>query len=164
MPIGSEASHDKRKLTPKRLIMTFVACFLGVVGGTLVANALNGSNDSSTMGTWFASYGANYLQVSHDAAKVNIDSSATNVDLPTVRSDCKQLATDVVTAQSNPPMPDRTLEPTWSGILVQLKNAAQLCISGIDQQSSTQLTQAGVDMGNAGTKYLQLAKEVNAIK
>ena len=164
MPADSESSPSGRKLTPKRLVITFVACLLGVLGGTLVANALNGSSDSSAMGTWFASYGANYSQVSHDTAQINIDSNATKVDLPTVRADCLRLAHTVAAAQENPPMPDATLEPTWSGILVQLQHGAQQCISGIDQRSTAELTNAGQDMSNAGTKYLQLLKEVNAMR
>lgn len=155
-------SPVRRKLTPKRLIITFVACFLGVLGGTLVANTMEGSGDSSAMGTWIASYGAHYQQVSHDAADVNIDSSATNPSFTIVRSDCVRLAKDVATAQGDPPMPDGSLEPTWSSILVQLKNGAQMCISGIEHRSAAQLTQAGVDLDNAGGKYLQLLKEVNA--
>ncbi len=166
VPTGSETSPSKRKLTPKRLIVIFVACLLGTLGGTWAANALNGSSGSggsSAMGTWFARYGANYMQVSHDAAKVNLDANTASVGLPTIRADCERLATDVAMAQGNPPMPDGTLQLTWSGILVQLKNAAQLCISGIDNQSGAQMTQAGVDMNNAGAKYLQLAKEVTAM-
>jgi hypothetical protein len=164
VPTGSEDPPSKRRLTPKRLIIVFVACSLGVLCGTLVANALNGSSDSSAMGTWFASYGANYSQVSHDVAKITIDSNAANVNLQTVRADCERLATDVATGQDSAPMPNGTLEPTWSGILAQLKNAAQKCSSGIDQRNSTELSQAGEDMSNAGTKYLQLLKEVNALK
>jgi len=164
VPTGSEDPPSKRKLTPVRLVFVFVACLLGVVGGNLVANALDGSSDSSAMGSWFASYGANYTQVSHDVARINIDSNATNVNLQTVRADCQRLATDVATGRDDPPMPNGTLEPTWSAILVQLKNGAQQCTSGIDQRSSAELAQAGVDMSNAGTKYLQLLKEVNALR
>jgi hypothetical protein len=156
-------AHSDRRFTPKTFILISVAVLAGTVGGTMAANAIGGSNNSGSMGPWMASYGSNVLNVSHDVSRVNVDAAAvTSGDFSAVRADCVRLAADVHLAQSNPQMPDATLESSWSIILVDLQSGARACTSGIDQNSKVLLTQAGTDFGKTATYYLRLLKDVNA--
>jgi hypothetical protein len=131
---------------------------VGVIGGTLIANALinSGSNSGDrAMGNWMSSYGSTYLAVSHDTTAVNA-----GTDPKSVRAACVLLQGDVNRAQSDPPMPLNSLESQWSVVLSNLSTAAKDCVQGIDQQNSDLLNTAQNHMTNAGEAYLRLAKAV----
>ncbi len=148
---------SKPRLTPKRLLLTFVAVLAGTIGGTLIAKSLDNGDGSGGMAQWMASYGANYIAVSHDMAAVNSGTSTASV-----RGGCVRLAADVRTARANPPMPMDSLEAPWSSILGDLRQGAQACVAGIDRQSTSTLNQAERDFNQAATQYLQLVKAVDA--
>jgi len=152
-----QAVAPKQRLTPKRLVLTFVAVLAGTVGGTLIAKSLDNGSGSDGMSQWMTSYGPNYLAVSHDMARVNSGTSAASI-----RSGCVRLAADVQTAQANPPMPMASLQAPWSSILRDLHRGAHACVSGIDQLSKSSLNQAAGDFDQAATQYLQLVKAVDA--
>ncbi len=155
--VAPESSPTKARLTAKKLVLTFLAVLAGTIGGTLIAKSIDTGGGSGGMSQWMASYGANYIAVSHDVARVNSGASSASV-----RSACVRLAADVRTAQANPPMPMRSLETPWSSVLGALHQGAQACVVGIDQQSTSSLNQAVRDFNRAGTRYLQLAKAVDA--
>ncbi len=151
----------RRRATPRTLLVTFLAVLAGVVAGTLAANTLGGSGGSEPMGVWMSDYGSNYVSLSHDVGRVRVDAARSNVSLPTVRADCVRLVTDVHTAQAEPPMPDPTLEATWSSIVRNLRGGAQTCVSGIDRQSDALLQQSGEDFDRASSAYLRLIQQVD---
>ncbi len=151
------AEPKSQRLTPKRLILIFVAVLAGTVGGTLIAKSLGNGDGSDGMAQWMSSYGTNYQAVSRDAGSVNAASTAT-----TLRADCERLTADVRIAMSNPPMPDASLEAPWSSILTNLKSGATACVASLDQQSKTQMDHAVQDFNTAGSKYLQLIRAVDA--
>ncbi len=158
MPYRAPAAVPKsQRLTPKRLLLIFAAVLAGTVGGTLIANSLGHGDGSGGMAQWMSSYGPNYQAVSRDVGSVNAASTET-----TLRADCERLTADVRTAMSNPPMPDASLEAPWSSILTNLKSGATACVAGIDQQSKAQVDNAVQDFNDAGSKYLQLIRAVNA--
>jgi hypothetical protein len=160
MPPPTEAPQgvrSKRRLTPKQLALTFVAVLAGTVGGTLIANSLGHGDNSGGMSQWMDHYGANYLAVSHDVARVNAGTSSA-----AIRGACVRLASDVQTAQTNPPMPIGSLETPWSLVLHDLRQGAHSCVVGIDQNSTGSVNQAVRDFNEAGTRYLQLVKAVDA--
>jgi len=155
--VAPASSPSKQRLTPKRLVLTFLAVLAGTIGGTLIAKSIDNGGGSGGMSQWMTSYGANYIAVSHDVARVNSGTSSASI-----RGACVRLADDVRTAQANPPMPIRSLETPWSSVLGALRQGAQACVVGIDQQSKNSLNQAVRDFNQAGTQYLQLAKAVDA--
>jgi hypothetical protein len=159
-PVSPASAKDGRKLTPKRLVLTAIAVAAGVIGGTLIANALtnNSSGSDQAMGNWMSSYGSTYLAVSHDTAAVN---SATN--LKSLRTACATLQGDVTQAQSDPPMPLNSLESQWSAVLSNLSTSASDCVKGIDQQDSNLLDTAQSHMSSAGEAYLRLVKAVEQV-
>jgi hypothetical protein len=154
-PMWEAPPKKDQRFTPKHLILTSVAVLVGVVGGTLIANALTNNNSSSdqAMGNWMSSYGSHYLVVSHDVATVN-----SAADYASLRSACVKLQSDVGQAQSDPAMPVSSLESQWSVILSNLSTAANDCVEGIDQQDLNLLTTAQNHMTNAAHAYLRLVK------
>jgi hypothetical protein len=153
-----EASPRKdQRFTPKRLILTSVAVLVGVVGGTLIANALinNNSSNDQAIGNWMSSYGSHYIGVSHDVATVNSATDATSL-----RPACVKLQGDVGQAQSDPAMPLSSLESQWSVILSNLSTAGNDCVKGIDQRDSNLLNTAQNHMTNASEAYLRLVKAI----
>jgi hypothetical protein len=145
------------RFTPKRLIVTFVMVLAGVTGGTLVANALinhNSGNDQA-MGTWMASYGSHYLDVSHDVATV---SAAT--DVASLRPACVTLRHDVARAASDPAMPVTALESQWSVVLSNLSTAADDCVNGIDRRDAVLLNSSQGHLADAAKAYVNIIKAV----
>jgi hypothetical protein len=155
--ISPASKQNGRKLTPRRLGLTAIAVAAGVIGGTLVANALTNSNSGSdqAMGNWMSSYGSTYLAVSHDTTAVNTATHSTSL-----RTACVKLQGDVIQAQSDPPMPLNSLESQWSAVLSNLSTSAADCIKGVDQQSSNLLNTAQSHMSSAADAYLRLVKAV----
>jgi len=153
---GVSPKKDQR-FTPKRLILVSVATLIGVVGGTLISNALINNNSSNLhgMGGWMSSYGSHYLGVSHDVPKVTLATDATSL-----RAACVKLQGDVGRAESDPAMPLSSLERQWSVILPNLSTAADDCIKGIDEKDSNLLRTAENHMQSASEAYLELVKAV----
>ncbi|MGO8863127.1 MAG: hypothetical protein ACLQRH_20545 [Acidimicrobiales bacterium] len=160
LPMPETFAKRDRRFAPKRLVVTFVAVLAGVVGGTLVANALTNNNSSSdaAMGNWMSSYGSNYLDVSHDVGTVNAAASTSSL-----RNACVKLQDDVGKAQSYPGMPISSLESQWSVILSNLSTTANDCVKGVDQQNVNLLKTAQNHMTNAAQAYLQLVKAVQKV-
>jgi hypothetical protein len=160
-PPEPEASPMDQRFTPKRLAITFMVVLAGVVGGTLVANALandNSGNDQA-MGSWMSSYGSTYLAVSHDTAAVN-----GSTDAKSLRAACIKLQGDVNQAQADPPMPLSSLERQWSAIIFNLSTSAIDCVKGIDEQNSDLLNTAQNHMTDAGQAYLRLVKAIQQVQ
>jgi hypothetical protein len=156
-PVPQASPKKDRRFTPKRLILISVFTLIGVVGGTLVTNALT-NNDSSNlhgMGGWMSRYGSHYLSVSHDVPKVTLATDATSL-----RAACVTLQNDVGQAQSDPAMPLGSLESQWSVILPNLSTAANDCIKGVDQKDASLLRTAQNHMESASDAYLNLVKAV----
>jgi hypothetical protein len=146
-----------QRFTPKRLILISLFTLIGVVGGTVIANALINNNSSNLhgMGAWMSSYGSRYLSVSHDVSNVTLAA-----DAPSLRAGCVKLQSDVGKAQSDPAMPLSSLERQWSVILPNLSTAANDCIKGIDQKDANLLRRAQNHMQSASEAYLNLVKAV----
>jgi hypothetical protein len=161
-PITTSAVPSKWRATPKRLLVTFLVALVGVVGGSLAANALNGSDAPVPMATWTSEYGSHFLGISHDITTVGVDVSDPTVSPARVRADCVRLGDDVRLAHEDPPMPDPSLEASWSSIEGDLRAAAQSCTSGIDDRSDARLQQSARDFARAAKGYLTLLKKVDA--
>jgi len=149
-------SGSKGRLTPRRLLITFLVVLVAVAGGTLAANSLNDNSAvDQSMGSWMASYGSHYLDVSHDVATVNSSTDATSL-----QPACVKLRADVGRAESDPAMPLHSIESQWTVVLSNLSTAANDCVEGIDQQSATLLGTAQGHMTNAAKAYIDIAKAI----
>jgi hypothetical protein len=164
-PAAISPSPDRRKLTPKRLVVIFLAVLAGTVGGTLVADQLLNSNSASVgaMGTWMGRYGPTYLGVSHDVGTVSEDAISPNTNASTLRQDCVRLQSAVHRGQADPPMPIGELQTQWSSILGDLDNGARDCVAGLDQRNRTLLMQTQSDFANASQSYVKLIKAVQHV-
>ena len=149
-------SREGSRFSPKRLVVIFVVVLVAVVSGTLVANTLsNSSPTDQAMGNWMSSYGAHYLNVSHDVGTVSSAGNSTSL-----RRACVKLQGDVGVAESDPAMPLNSLQSQWSLILANLSTAANDCVTGIDQQSPTLLDTAQSHMADTSEAYIRLVKAV----
>ena len=164
---GHPTAGPARRLTWRRLLVTFAVVAVASITGVVVGNAINSgtSNGDAAMAQWYAGYGTTFTGVSHDVGQVSsdVEQASTGHD-STVLAACARLRNDVATAQGDPPMPAPTLEASWSSILSDLRGAARACITGIDQQSAAELTRAGTDFDNAGEAYVQLVKRVESYR
>jgi len=166
VPVPPEQAGSKKsaqRWTPKRLLITFVAALAGVVGGTLIANAITGNSSSSNdaMSSWMGSYGTAFLGVSHDVSAVGTDANAQNPSTATLRADCARLQADVRHGQGDPPMPLVSLQAQWSVILTNLSKGAQDCVTGIDQLNSGLIDQTQIYFTNASNAYVKLLRAIN---
>ncbi len=159
-PVAPQRAKRDGRFAPKRLAILFVVVLAAVVAGTLVANALTYSSSSNdqAMSAWMSTYGSTLLAVSHDTATVN---ASTNDNA--LRGACVKLQADVNKARSNPPMPISSLQRQWSAIVSNLSVAADDCVKGIDQQSSSLLVTAQNHMNKALEADLRLVKAVQQV-
>jgi hypothetical protein len=112
------------------------------------------------MATWTAKYGSTYQAVSHDGAAVGLDINADDPNVTTLRADCTKLRTDVSKGLADPPMPMASLETQYAVILGDLSKAAQACVTGIDQQNTSDLDKMATYFSNAGSASLTLLKAI----
>jgi hypothetical protein len=99
--------------------------------------ARGGDKQLSTLGTDFTS----------------LEKAARAADLNAMGSECRQLATDVKTAQAHAPIPDAYAQHNWSAALAQYAIGAKDCAAGATSSNVDLISQAA-DKMISGSNYL----------
>ena len=139
----------------------FIIIFIAIVVGGLLffnyakshPNAIKGYNSTSIsqptvspVVAWENKYNYIFKSLQSDIATISKD--ANNKDINALSIDCKQLSTDVATAQSLPTIPDTVSASDFSSALTYFQTGSQECIDAASNlngneflQVSSQLTQ-----------------------
>jgi hypothetical protein len=88
----------------------------------------------------------------------SLEKAAESADLNAMGSECRQLATDVKTAQAYAPIPDATAQHNWSAALAEYAVGAKDCATGAGSSSVDLISQAA-DKMISGSNYLDKVTE-----
>jgi len=152
-------------MNKKRIVLIIVGVFvLAVVIGAISSSGHSSSQSSqgnqnnqvsqgsgSSVSQWASNNASDLQTLGTDLTTTGQDASASNVDTSVVSSDCQALENDVTTLQNDGPIPDSSLESTWSQVLSSINSGAQDCVSGISQNDPNLIQQATTEFNNANT-------------
>ena len=141
---ATEQPIKPKKITTKRVAivagLALSAAFLGACGASNTGAPVTGSNNSAAstnssvatsnpLADWYQATGqTDMTTIATDATAIGND--GTNGNYGNYATDCGTLQTDVSTAQSNPIIPDSTLNNYWQTGLNDLSHGAAACING----------------------------------
>jgi stage V sporulation protein SpoVS len=84
--------------------------------------------------SWLNAHEIVFADLQTDLAAVSAASN--NGSVKAVASDCDQLAADVTTMMSVPPIPDPQIQGHWATALADFKAAADDCVQGLTQNDA----------------------------
>jgi hypothetical protein len=85
-------------------------------------------------------------------------------DTTAFANDCSKIASDAVTAEGKPAIPDATIETTWMQALGDEAAGGAACSDGITQNDTTELTQGATDFNNGSTAITKATQEIDALE
>jgi hypothetical protein len=92
------------------------------------------SPTESAVRSWLNAHEIVFADLQTDLAAVNAASN--NGSVKAVASGCDQLAADVTTMMSVPPIPDPQIQGHWATALADFKTAADDCVQGLTQNDA----------------------------
>ena len=127
------------------------------ITGTKISFSKNPAGTSSQMSAWYSKYGSpGMATLTSDVRVVNSD-GATNATA--AEKACTQLFNDVIKLEAKPPIPNNTIENSWSDALDTLFNGATDCQYGaVGDGSTAQLTKGLGEISQGMTALNQTSK------
>jgi hypothetical protein len=145
--------------------MALAACTAGAGCGTSSSgspptNTIDAASQT-TSGTALSGW---YQRVRSDyqAAILDMTTIGQDVDQAKLQSDCQILQTDTGKLQSDPPIPDHTLNLTWQSALTNVVMGSSDCQSGLQRHDQTVVNQALSEIATAKGDFNQISGRVTA--
>ncbi len=120
------------------------------------------SSTTQQVDAWFTKYGEPVSSIlATDLGKLRSD--ANNENMAASSNDCQQVETEVTIAQSDPAIPDSSMEKNWSTGLASWESGAQDCVSGVAGMDTGLITQGGSEMQQGTTAIEAVAAEIKQL-
>ena len=133
----------------------------GMSGGSSQTTNTSDAASQPTSGTalsgWYQRVRSDYQAVIVDMTTVGQD-----VDQAKLQSDCQILQTDTGKLQSDPPIPDDTLNLTWQNALTNVFKGSSDCQSGLQQHDQALVNQASSEIVTANSDFNQISGRLTA--
>ena len=133
----------------------------GMSGGSSQTTTTSDAASQPTTGTalsgWYQRVRSDYQAVILDMTTVGQD-----VDQDKLHGDCQILQTDTGKLQSDPPIPDDTLKPTWRSALTNALKGSSDCQSGVQQHDQVLANQASSEIVTAKSDFNQISGRLTA--
>ncbi len=144
----------------------YVVWGLVIVGLSLAGCSSSSSSNTTTttsttgvakgiVGTakWASTNGAVLTMLGSDIGSVAsaLPAAVSSHTLTTVSGACQKLTSDISQAKATAPIPNSTVQKTWSSLLTELTKAARDCSNGVNQNSTDLLDQASTGVMGANS-------------
>ncbi len=145
--------------------LTLAACTAaagcGMSGGasrtTSASDAASGPTADTALSGWYQRARIDYQAVTLDMTTVGQD-----VDQDKLHGDCQILQTDAGRLQSNPPIPDQTLNLTWQNALTNVLKGSSDCQSGLQHHDQALVNQALSEIVTANSAFKEISGRLSA--
>jgi hypothetical protein len=156
------------------VIVVFIAIIVGIVmalsGGSkkptakTVSNTPAASTSAPTtaqqVASWETQYGSSLTNIVNDFTSVSKDASN-----PTALAvDCQKIASDVTTAQGQPPIPNSATQSDWSSALSSYASGAQDCTQGLENNDATMINKATTEFSQGNTSLDAASASIQSLE